>query len=94
MLYILGYMILSHFSKKERGNIMVNKVGKFLRKAHRYLTPLFVLVTITNMFIFQHPVMNIAQKVLMLAMAASGLYLFIQIYYNKYKSKKRKKNQN
>lgn len=69
---------------------MSKKIGKFLRQLHRYLTPLFIIVTITYMFIFQHPIINLMQRVLMLTMAASGLYLFIQIYYSKYKVKKRK----
>lgn len=69
---------------------MSKKIGKFLRKLHRYLTPLFIIVTLTYMLIFQHPLLNLAQRVLMLTMAASGAYLFVQIYYNKYKAKKRK----
>lgn len=69
---------------------MSKKLGKFLRTLHRYLTPLFIIVTVLYMFIFKHPVLNLVQRVLMLAMAVSGLYLFIQIYYNKYKIKKRK----
>ncbi len=69
---------------------MSKKVGKFLRTLHRYLTPLFIIVTVVYMLVFQHPVLNLVQRVLMLTMAVSGLYLFIQIYYNKYKIKKRK----
>lgn len=69
---------------------MFNKIGKFIRKAHRYLTPLFVLVTILYMFVFQVPILNMIQRVLMLTMAVTGTYLFVQIYYNKYKSKQRK----
>jgi hypothetical protein len=83
-------MILTLIVKKKVGIIMFKKIGKFLRKLHRFLTPLFVLVTVTNMFVFQHPVIRLIQQVLMLAMAASGLYLYVQIYCNKYKAKKRR----
>ena len=75
---------------------MFNKIGKFLRKAHRYLTPVFLVITIWLMVINQNPQIGIilskVQKVFMLALAASGTFLYIQIYYNKSKSKKRKAN--
>jgi Ca2+/Na+ antiporter len=69
---------------------MINKIGRTLRKAHRYLTPVFILVTILYMFVFKVPILERIQKVLMLTMAASGAFLFFQIYYNKNKAKKRK----
>lgn len=71
---------------------MFKKIGKFSRKLHRFVTPLFIVFTVINMFIFQHPAINMLQRVTMLTMAASGSYLFAQIYYIKYKvSKKRNK---
>ncbi|BES65563.1 hypothetical protein SANA_20020 [Gottschalkiaceae bacterium SANA] len=69
---------------------MINKIGKTLRKAHRYLTPVFIVVTILYMFVFKVPLLARIQKVLMLTMAVSGAFLFFQIYYNKNKAKKRK----
>jgi len=75
---------------------MLNKIGKVLRKAHRYLTPLFLIITIWLMIINQNPqigvVLNKVQKVLMLTLAATGTFLYVQIYYNKNKSKKRKQS--
>lgn len=70
---------------------MLNKIGKIIRKIHRILTPLFVLLTVLNMFILKVPIVNSLQKISMLAMAVTGTYLYVQIYYNRYKSKKRKK---
>lgn len=74
---------------------MINKIGKFLRKLHRYLTPLFIVVTVWFMIINQNPdigaVLGMVQKVLMLTLAVTGAFLFFQIYYNKSKSKKRQK---
>lgn len=74
---------------------MVNKIGKFLRKVHRYLTPLFVIVTVWVMAksggMQGNSVPEKFQKVLMLTLAITGTYLFLQFYYNKYKNKKRKK---
>jgi len=73
---------------------MLNKIGKVIRKIHRYITPFFVVLTIWVMLINQDPQMGIIlgklQKVLTLALAITGTYLFIQIYYNKNKAKKRK----
>lgn len=69
---------------------MFNKICKFFRKMHRFLTPLFVVITITYMFISQAKVFYMLQKITMLTLAITGSFLFIQIYYNKYKSKKRK----
>ena len=74
---------------------MINKIGKFLRKMHRYLTPVFIVVTIWFMLINKNPeievVLGKVQKVMMLTLAVTGAYLFFQIYYNKYKIKKKKK---
>ena len=74
---------------------MINKIGKFLRKLHRYLTPVFIVVTIWFMLINKNPeievVLGKVQKVMMLTLAVTGAYLFFQIYYNKYKIKKKKK---
>lgn len=70
---------------------MLNKIGKIIRKAHRYLTPLFIIVTVFYMFVVQVPILNVFQRVLMLTMAATGAYLYIQIYVNRYKSSQRKK---
>ena len=69
---------------------MFNKMGKFFRKMHRYLTPVFVVVTVLYMFVLKVPILNAIQRVLMLTMAVTGSYLYVQIYYGKYKSKKRK----
>ena len=69
---------------------MFNKIGKFIRKIHRYLTPVFVIITVLYIFVLKTPLINVVQRVLMLIMAATGSYLFVQIYYNKHKSKKRK----
>jgi len=69
---------------------MFNKIGKFIRKAHRYLTPVFIIITILYMTVFKIPILANVQKILMLTMAVSGAYLYIQIYVNRYKSNKRK----
>lgn len=69
---------------------MFNKIGKFIRKMHRVLTPFFVVITILYMFVLKEPIINMIQRVLMLTMAVTGTYLYIQIYYNKSKSKKRR----
>jgi hypothetical protein len=69
---------------------LINKIGRTLRKAHRYLTPVFIVITILYMFVFNVPVLFKIQRILMLTMAASGAYLFFQIYYNKNKAKKKK----
>jgi len=74
---------------------MINKIGKFLRKMHRYLTPLFIVITVWFMLINKNPdigaVLGKIQKVLMLTLAVTGAYLFFQIYYGKFKKKKLKK---
>jgi|LGVF01.2.fsa_nt_gb hypothetical protein len=70
---------------------MFNKIGKYIRKIHRYLTPVFVVITILYMFVIKEPYMNMIQRVLMLTMAFTGTYLYVQIYYNKFKAKKKKK---
>ncbi len=73
---------------------MINKIGKFLRKIHRYLTPVFIVLTVWFMLINKNPdigvILGKAQKVMMLALAVTGAFLFFQIYYNKYKVKKKK----
>jgi len=73
---------------------MTNKIGKFLRKFHRYLTPVFIVITIWFMLINKDPQIGVVlgkiQKVMMLSLAVSGAFLFFQIYYNKAKAKKRK----
>ena len=73
---------------------MINKIGKFLRKIHRYLTPVFLVITIWFMIINQNPqigvVLGKVQKILMLTLAVTGAFLFFQINYNKSKNKKRK----
>ena len=73
---------------------MINKIGKFLRKLHRYITPIFIVVTIWFMFINTNPkiglVLGKVQKGIMLILAVTGAYLFFQIYYNKAKAKKKK----
>ena len=73
---------------------MTNKIGKFLRKLHRYLTPVFIVITIWFMLINKDPQIGVVlgkiQKVMMLSLAVSGAFLFFQIYYNKAKAKKRK----
>jgi len=74
------------------GDSKLNKIGKIVRKWHRLLTPVFVVVTVVNMFIWPIPAINLLQKVLMLTMAVSGTYLYVQIYYNRNKNKKRKKS--
>ncbi len=72
---------------------MFNKICKVFRKIHRYLTPVFVVITITAMFISKAPIFLKLQKVTMLTLAVTGSFLFIQIYYNKYfKKRKNKKN--
>ncbi len=68
---------------------MLNKIGKYIRKFHRYLTPVFVVITVLYMFIIQNPALYKIQRVLMLSMAVTGTFLFVQIYYNKNKAKKR-----
>lgn len=68
---------------------MLNKIGKYVRKFHRYLTPVFVIVTVFYMFIIQRPELYKIQRVLMLSMAVTGAFLYVQIYYNKSKAKKR-----
>jgi Ca2+/Na+ antiporter len=70
---------------------MFNKIGKYIRKIHRHLTPVFVVITILYMFVIKEPFMNMIQRVLMLTMAFTGTYLYVQIYYNKLKVKKKKK---
>ncbi len=70
---------------------MINKIGRSLRKLHRYLTPLFILVTALYMFVWKIPMLAQIQKVLMLTMAGSGAFLFFQIYYSKHKVTQRKK---
>ncbi len=76
---------------------MINKIGRFIRKFHRYITPLFVIVTAWYMFfdsgIKIENVLGRVQRILMLTLAATGAYLFFQIYYNKHKSNVRKKKQ-
>lgn len=74
---------------------MFNKIVKYIRKAHRYLTPLFAIVTILAMLVFKDIVIlaNI-QKILMLTMAITGVIIFIHIYVNKYKSKQRQAAKN
>jgi hypothetical protein len=69
---------------------MFNKICKFFRKLHRYLTPVFVAITITYMFISQAPIFYKLQKITMLTLAVTGSFLFIQIYYNKYRKKHKK----
>ena len=73
---------------------MINKIGKFLRKLHRYLTPVFIVLTVWFMVINKNPDIGIilgkVQKVMMLTLAVTGAYLFFQIYYNKAKAKKKK----
>lgn len=75
---------------------MINKIGRFFRKLHRYLTPLFIVVTVWFMLINKNPefgiVLGKAQKILMLTLAATGAFLFFQIYYGKYKVKKSRKS--
>ena len=74
---------------------MINKIGKFLRKLHRYLTPVFIVVTVWFMLINKSPeigvVLGKVQKVMMLALAVTGAFLFFQIYFNKSKIKRKKK---
>jgi len=73
---------------------MINKIGKLLRKLHRYLTPLFIVVTVWFMLINKNPeigsVLGGFQKILMLTLAVTGAFLFFQIYHNKLKSRKKK----
>ena len=69
---------------------MLNKIGKYIRKLHRYLTPFFVIVTVLYMFVIQSPILYKMQRIMMLTMAVTGTFLFVQIYYNKYKNKKRR----
>lgn len=75
--------------------LMLNKIGKTLRKLHRYLTPIFIIVTVWFMVINTSPeigaVLGRVQKGLMLTLAVTGAFLFFQIYYNKAKSGKKKK---
>jgi hypothetical protein len=68
---------------------MLNKIGKYVRKFHRYLTPVFVIITVLYMFIIQKPILFNLQRVLMLSIVVTGTFLYIQIYYNKNKAKKR-----
>lgn len=68
---------------------MLNKIGKYVRKFHRYLTPVFVIITVLYMFVIQKPILFNLQRILMLSMAVTGTFLYIQIYYNKNKAKKR-----
>lgn len=74
---------------------MVNKIGKFLRKVHRYLTPVFIIITVWVMVssggLRADSMPEKLQRILMLALAVTGTYLFVQFYYNKYKNYKRKK---
>ena len=70
---------------------MFNKICKYFRKFHRYLTPVFVVITIIYMFISQTPMLAKLQKVTMLTLAVTGSFLYIQIYYNKYRKKLKKK---
>jgi Ca2+/Na+ antiporter len=67
---------------------MANKIAQFIRKSHRFLTPLFILFTVLNMFVLKLPIVTLIQKILMLTMAATGLYLYVNLYYNKHKYKK------
>jgi Ca2+/Na+ antiporter len=69
---------------------MLNKTGKYIRRLHRYLTPFFVIVTVLYMFVLQSPILYKLQRIMMLTMAVTGTFLFIQIYYNKYRNKKRR----
>ncbi|MFO7611762.1 MAG: hypothetical protein R6W99_04655 [Clostridia bacterium] len=73
---------------------MINKIGKFLRKIHRYLTPAFVAITVWYLLLDKNsgvePVLYRVQRLLMLTLAFTGAFLFFQIYYNKGKSKKRR----
>ncbi len=73
---------------------MINKIGKFLRKLHRYITPIFLVVTIWFMIINKNPniglVLEKVQRIMMLTLAVTGAYLFFQVYYNKYKVKRKK----
>ncbi|MBN2558780.1 MAG: hypothetical protein JXB33_08510 [Clostridia bacterium] len=73
---------------------MINKTGKFLRKIHRYLTPVFIAITVWYMLINKNPglepVLFKVQRLLMLTLAVTGAFLFFQIYYNKGKSRKRR----
>ncbi|QRN85772.1 hypothetical protein JR334_00570 [Clostridia bacterium] len=71
---------------------MFNKIGKTIRKLHRYLTPVFVIITVLYMFILPVPALFKIQRILMLTMAVTGTFLFIQIYYNKNKAKKNRNN--
>jgi len=71
---------------------MFKKSGKFLRKYHRFVTPVFVIITVLYMFVFPIPILSQIQKIIMLTMAVTGAYMYIQIYYAKYKVKKRKQN--
>lgn len=84
-----------HINNLIKEILMFNKIGKIIRKLHRYLTPFFVVLTVWFTFINKNPELGVVlgkvQKVAMLALAATGSYLYVQIYYNKYKSKKRKK---
>ncbi len=74
---------------------MVNKIGKFLRKVHRYLTPVFVIITfwvmVSNGGMQVDSMPEKLQRVLMFTLAVTGTYLFVQFYYNKYLNYKRKK---
>lgn len=71
---------------------MINKIGRWIRKLHRYITPVFVVVTVWFMVINKNPdigaILGAVQKVLMLILAFTGSFLFFQIYYNKLKKKK------
>lgn len=74
---------------------MINRIGKFLRKLHRYITPVFIIITVWFMVINKSPeigaVLGMVQRGLMLTLAFTGAFLFFQIYYNKNKTRKKKK---
>lgn len=74
---------------------MEKKIGKVLRKLHRYMTPVFIVVTVWFMLINKDPetglILGKIQRILMLTLAVSGAYLFVQIYYNKLKNWKSRK---
>ena len=70
---------------------MFNKISRVFRKMHRYLTPVFVIVTIMTVLVTDSPVFVKVQKLTMLTLVVTGSFLFIQIYYNKYFKKRKKK---
>ncbi len=94
MLRIILIVIYIIIILKTTGADMINKIGKLLRKLHRYLTPVFIVVTVWFMLINMSPeigeVLGKVQKAMMLTLAVTGAFLFFQIYYNKIKSKKKK----